>query len=115
MTAVSTDKRFKYENKFRRQMVHTLSGTETKVMIYIIDRTLGWMKDTETISYREFLEGNANNFGVGVHKTPAHKAVKSLEEKNIIDVISSSKKYGTKIKINMDWTYEDYLDRYREE
>lgn len=112
MNEITTEERFAYENMFRREMVSTLTPVETKVMIYIIDRTLGWMKDRERISYREFLEGKANNFGVSVHKTSAYRSVRSLEAKGIIELVSTSKRSGTLIKINLDWTYKGYIDRF---
>ncbi len=110
MAEITPDQRRDYENKFRREMVSCLSGVETKVMIYIIDRTIGWMKDRERIVYREFLEGKANNHGVNVQNTSAVRAVRQLEAIGAIEIISSSPRYGTTIKVNLNWELEDYLD-----
>lgn len=110
MAEITAEQRREYENKFRRQMVSCLSPVETKVMLYIIDRTIGWMKDRELIVYREFLDGKANNYGVNVQKTSAVRAVKKLEAINAIEIVSSSPRYGTTIKVNLDWSMEDYFD-----
>lgn len=104
MASISPDERREYENLFRRQMVYELSPLETKVMIYILDRTLGWMKDRERISYREFLDGKANNRGVNVHATSAVRAIKSLKELGVIEILSSTRRRGTIIRVNLDWT-----------
>lgn len=112
MAEITTDRRFAYENMFRREMVSILTPVETKVMIYIIDRTLGWQKDRERISYREFLDGKANNYGVNIQKTSAYRSVKSLEEKGIVTLLSTSKRSGTLIKVNLGWTFEGYLDNF---
>lgn len=109
MAKITGEERREYENKFRRKIVRHLTPLETKVMIYIIDRTIGWMKDGEKISYREFEEGRYGTFncGVGVQKTSARRAVISLVSKGVVEIISSTKRQGTYIKVNLDWEEDE--------
>jgi hypothetical protein len=112
LTKITTEQRFEYENKFRRNIVHTLTPLETKVMIYIIDRTLGWMKDRERVSYREFeySKPGTKSDGVNVQKNSAVRAVGSLVKKGVIEVLSTSPRFGTNIRVRLEWVYQDYLD-----
>ena len=91
-------------------MLSVLSAVETKTMVYLIDRTLGWMKDRETVSYREFKEGGkGESFGAGIDKDTAAKCIRSLAEKGIIFIVKTTKKMGTLIALNLKWKIEDML------
>lgn len=49
--------RINYMNYFMRHVAMHLTFSELRLMLYIIDRTLGWGKLSETISLQQFIEG----------------------------------------------------------
>lgn len=106
---VTLDARMHYENTFRRQMLSVLTPAETKVLVYIIDRTLGWLRLSERFSYREFKSGCQTSRGANIDKDTAMRCLDSLTEKNVIQVLSRSKKRGTEILLNLKWSIEDML------
>ncbi len=67
-----------------------LSGNETKVLLYIFRRTFGFKKDTDNISLSQMVsgitsrEGTQLDSGTGLSKASVARALKELEEKNII-------------------------------
>jgi len=109
LAKISIEQRLEYENLFRRRMVFLLTPVETKVMIYIIDRTLGWMKDRERMSYREFeySKPGTKSYGVDVQKNSAVRAIKSLVKKGAIEIMSTSPRYGTVIRVRLDWDFNE--------
>jgi hypothetical protein len=77
-------------------------------MIYIIDMTLGWNKDRERITSRELLEGKRLNKGANVQNTSAARAIKSLTKKGVIQVLNNSKRNGSLIRVNLEWSLDEY-------
>ena len=67
-----------------------LSGSELKVLLYIIRRTFGFKKDSDNISLNQLLngittkEGIVLDHGTGLTKKTLLEAIKSLVEKNLI-------------------------------
>jgi phage replication O-like protein O len=67
-----------------------LSGSELKVLLYIIRRTFGFKKDSDNISLNQLLhgittkEGEVLDRGTGLTKKTLLEAIKSLVEKNLI-------------------------------
>ena len=67
-----------------------LSGAELKVLLYVIRRTFGFKRESDTISISQMLgglhtyDGRQLDRGVGLTKKTLLLAIKSLEEKNII-------------------------------
>jgi phage replication O-like protein O len=67
-----------------------LSGSELKVLLYIIRRTFGFKKDSDNISLNQLLHGITTKEGVvldrgtGLTKKTLLEAIKSLVEKNLI-------------------------------
>ena len=67
-----------------------LSGSELKVLLYIIRRTFGFKKDSDNISLNQLLngittkEGTVLDRGTGLTKKTLLEAIKSLVEKNLI-------------------------------
>jgi DNA-binding MarR family transcriptional regulator len=63
-----------------------LSGAELKVLLYIIRRTFGFKKDSDTISLNQICkgivtrDGRVLDRGTGLNKDTVTKAIKSLEE-----------------------------------
>jgi len=67
-----------------------LSGSELKVLLYIIRRTFGFKRSSDTISISQMLggivkrDGSVLDRGVGLTKKTLLAAINSLEEQNII-------------------------------
>jgi hypothetical protein len=73
------------------ELLPDLSGAELKVLLYIIRRTFGWKKDRDSISLSQMLNGvrsrNGDGLdrGAGVSKPTLLQALRSLEERGIIE------------------------------
>jgi phage replication O-like protein O len=67
-----------------------LSGSELKVLLYIIRRTFGFKKDSDNISLNQLLNGITSKEGIvldrgtGLTKKTLLEAIKSLVEKSLI-------------------------------
>src|SRR3954465_9258610 len=67
-----------------------LSGAELKVLLYIIRRTFGFKRDSDTISLSQMLngitrrDGTVLDRGVGLSKPTLLQALRSLSEQEII-------------------------------
>jgi hypothetical protein len=74
-----------------------LSGSELKVLLYIVRRTLGFGKVSDAISFTQFergittSEGKVLDKGCGLHRETISLALRTLEEKGCI----KSQKSGT--------------------
>ena len=72
-----------------RVMAH-LTGAEFKVLAYVVRRTFGFRKDTDTISLDQIcsgvkrFDGRPMDLGTGLSKKTAIAALKGLEEKGVI-------------------------------
>lgn len=72
------------------ELLPVLSGGELKVLLYIIRRTFGFKRDSDTISINQMLngiktrEGRVLDRGVGLTKKTLLAAIRSLEERNVI-------------------------------
>src|SRR5205814_9739207 len=73
------------------ELLPDLSGAELKVLLYIIRRTFGFKRDSDSISLSQMLnglqtrDGRTLDRGVGISKPTPLQALRSLEEKNIIE------------------------------
>ena len=67
-----------------------LSGAELKVLLYIMRRTFGFKKESDTISLNQICngitthDGRQLDRGTGLNKDTVAQAVKSLEDKGLI-------------------------------
>lgn len=67
-----------------------LSGAELKVLLYIIRRTFGWKKDMDAISIDQMTNGITTttgrrlDLGTGLSRRHVLRALKSLQEKEVI-------------------------------
>lgn len=74
------------------RVMHHLTGAELKVVMYICRRTFGFKKDSDTISLNQIATGITTKTGkvldegTGLSKRHVQRALKTLEEKNIIKV-----------------------------
>lgn len=72
------------------ELLPLLSGSELKVLLYIIRRTFGFKKDSDTISIGQMLngittrDGRTLDSGAGVSKPALLQALRGLQEKNVI-------------------------------
>lgn len=110
-TIIRSTERLLYENMFRRQMLAILSPAETKVMVFIMDRTLGWQRTQARVTIRDIVSGVGNNAGAGVTKTTAARCIDSLSEKKVIIVREVCRKLGTLIELNTQWELASYMLR----
>ncbi len=67
-----------------------LSGSEVKALLYIVRRTFGFKRDSDSISINQMLEGitardgRVLDRGTGLARSTLVTALKSLEERNVI-------------------------------
>jgi hypothetical protein len=72
------------------ELLTELTGTELKVLLYIIRRTFGFKRDSDTISLSQMLsglttrDGRVLDRGAGVSKGSFLPALRSLRQKNIL-------------------------------
>ncbi len=72
------------------ELLAYLSGAEIKVLMYIIRRTFGFKRDSDTISLSQMLtgittrEGKVLDHGTGLSKPSLLRALRSLQERRII-------------------------------
>src|SRR5919201_5835773 len=72
------------------ELLSELSGAELKVVLYIIRRTFGFKRQTDTIAISQLLHGITKkngevlDKGTGLSKSTLLQALKSLTDKNII-------------------------------
>ena len=83
------------------ELAHILSGGEYKVLMYILRRTFGFKKNSDSISYSQMLngivskDGRRMDYGAGIKSaTTLSKAIKRLEDINIIVAIRNERKNG---------------------
>ncbi|MCW3837082.1 hypothetical protein ACFQ1E_13015 [Sphingomonas canadensis] len=93
--------------KVIRHWMRELTAIEFTVLMQILDRTVGWQRMNRTIGIPNILSGGRHYAGIGhaVKKASLMKALRSLEDKGIIErrrspVHSQMKDY----LINLDWT-----------
>jgi hypothetical protein len=72
------------------ELLASLSGPETKVLLYLVRRTFGFKRDSDAISLNQMLhglktrDGRQLDRGVGLSKPTIVKALKELESRRII-------------------------------
>jgi len=74
------------------ELLAELSGAEMKVLLYVCRRTFGFKKDSDTISLTQIADGITTkdgrvlDRGTGLSKRHVQRALKSLEQKHIVEV-----------------------------
>lgn len=63
-----------------------LSGSEQKVLDFIIRKTFGWQKQSDYIAISQFTDGDKTGGGVGLSRSQVKRAINSLEKKKFIQV-----------------------------
>ena len=64
-----------------------LSGSEQKVLDFILRQTFGFQKTSDKISLSQYVTGiGKNNHGAGISRSQAQRAVRSLEKKGFITI-----------------------------
>ncbi len=75
---------FRYPNELEKYW-HLLSGSEQKLLDFILRRTYGFQKLEDRISLSQFVGGVGKlGTGTGVSKAQAQRSLKTLEEKGFI-------------------------------
>lgn len=86
----SSPKYTQVPDEFFDELMPDLTGSELKVLLYIIRRTFGFKKDTDTISLKQMVDGITTkdgrqlDRGTGLAKQSATTAVAGLVTKQII-------------------------------
>lgn len=63
-----------------------LSGSEQKVIDFIIRQTFGWKKQSDTIAIQQFTDGIKKNRGTGLSASQVKRAINGLEKKGFVEV-----------------------------
>jgi hypothetical protein len=77
-------------NVFFDEHLPTLNGTEAKVLMYVIRKTFGWGKESDTISREQFLsgiikhDGTRLDSGAGVSQASLIRALETLKERGLL-------------------------------
>ncbi len=80
--------------------VHKISGTEFKVLWYILRHTYGWQKNSDAISYRQFRygikkkDGEWLDKGTGLSFPAIKRAIDNLVKNGFIEVEKTKDKKG---------------------
>lgn len=82
----STRKQFIKYPMILQEYWYLLSGSEQKVLDFIIRQTFGWKKQSDTIAISQFTDGIKKNRGTGLSASQVKRAINGLEEKGFIEV-----------------------------
>jgi Bacteriophage replication protein O len=63
-----------------------LSGSEQKVLDFVIRKTFGWQKQGDYISISQFTDGDGTGGGTGLSRAQVKRAITSLEKRGFIRV-----------------------------
>ena len=74
---------FMYPNEVE-QYWHQLSGSEQKLLDFILRRTYGFQKLEDRISLSQFVDGVGKFKGAGVSKAQVQRSLRALEDKGFI-------------------------------
>ena len=89
------------------EMMPLLTGSEFKIVAYIVRQTLGFHKDRDAIGLRQFglgidpIAGPKWDYGTGLNKAAIIRAIKGAERKGVITALRKEKKrtiYGLRYK-----------------
>lgn len=83
------------------QYWHTLSGSEQKVLDFLLRRTFGFQKTKDKISIGQFINGvRGYDYGTGLSERTIIRALSNLEKKGFFKVIRKSKAGTAEKEIN---------------
>jgi hypothetical protein len=91
-----------------------LNGGEVKLALYMIRRTYGFKKDNDNISLSQMLkgivckDGRRLDYGVGISKEPLIRALKTLEQKNVIYRVKQWDGRGACVATNYRLNVKDF-------
>ena len=111
MADIDFDTRNAYMNRVLRTVIPLLKGSEFKVLMFVLDRTIRYNKTTERISAGEISKGielrnGMESYGTGVSRQKALGHLKELEGFGLIKITSSDRK-GTWVEVNLGWRAPD--------
>jgi hypothetical protein len=69
-----------------------MSGSEQKVLTFILRKTFGWQKQADSISLSQFTHGDGTGKGIGLSRAQVKRAITSLEKKKFIKVTRRTRK-----------------------
>ena len=83
--------------KVMDQYWYTLSGSEQKVLDYLLRRTFGWQKPKDQVSIGQFAKGlNGRDTGTGLSERAVIRALDMLEQRGFIKIQRFIKDTGEK-------------------
>jgi len=87
--------------KVSREWRRHLSLEETGLVLYLVDRSFGWGRDSFIASVQNVLTGTDNYAGVGIPRRTYYRMMGRLEEIGLIT--RRRKKSRSEIKVNLEW------------
>ena len=72
-----------------------LTGSEQKVLDFIIRQTYGWKKQSDIIAIQQFTDGVKKNKGTGLSRSQVKRAIQGLERKGFVEVKRSKRRPST--------------------
>lgn len=70
----------------------TMTGSEQKVLTFILRKTYGWQQNSDNISLSQFTDGDATGAGTGLSRIQVRRAIDELERKGFIKVTRRNRK-----------------------
>ena len=92
-------KRFGYTqtpNAINRHWMSKISGNAYKVLNVVCDKTIGWHKESEVISKKDFMEMS------GLGEKAITRALKDLKNKGLIIAVNEESGYAIEYKLNIE-------------
>jgi hypothetical protein len=109
---------WKWQQYINRYWMAYLSPSEFMVLLFILDRTLGWNKDSEVITRRQMLKGVASrgtlyHRGLSLSASTIDTTLNRLEEKGVIERRRIMRGVTTYVEfeINLLWSPSDASKR----
>ncbi|CAM3732873.1 hypothetical protein [Litorimonas haliclonae] len=92
-----------------RVLMGQVSPAKFKLLSFILDRTLGWQKSTERISFKHFTNGIVNlTNGTGLSRATVARCLKELNKEGLI-FRSGETKIAQTYGLNLTWVNDDKL------
>ncbi len=71
---------------------HVMTGSEQKVLTFILRKTYGWQQNSDSISLSQFTDGDGTGDGTGLSRIQVRRAIDELERKGFIKVTRYNRK-----------------------
>jgi hypothetical protein len=88
-----------------REIANAVTDREFRFVVWVIDHTLGWGRETYTATYREMEHGNPVSKGVGKSRTVLAEIVAALAARGLL-ICEQAGTHGLTLSINYSWKPE---------